>query len=561
MKKKRISPVVIVCVLIVLVAVSGVISLVIHRYTPTKERQDPETYFHTDGKNQAAIVINDRVLKKCGLYRDGEIYIPYDEMEASLDTNFYYEESSGEILLTTAKETLTLKADDPLVTVASGAPAAIRSEEGSLYLALEFVKDNAECTCEIYDDPPRAVLRTAWDGVRQVKVKENTQIRVKGGIKSRILTDVKAGDVLTYVEDVVDWSRVVTKDGYVGYIENDKLGSKSADTWSTADNVYNFPTVAKQDKKINLAWHQVTAPEQNQALSASVGAAAGLNTVSPTWFSIKDENGTISSLADKAYVDTAHGKGIAVWGLIDNFGKNIRTGEVLKEQSRRAYIISQLLAYADMSGMDGINVDFEQLDETDIPQFLQFLRELTQAAHRKNLVISVDNPVVQNYNMYYRRAAQGRIADYIIVMGYDEHYSGSEEAGSVASLSFVKNGFSDTLKEVPKEKVIGGIPFYTRLWTEKFSADLPESEVYGMDGADAYLAAHGMTKTWDDATGQYTASREDKTARYSIWLEEERSIEEKMKVISKLDLAGSAAWKLGFERSSVWAIINQYLTQ
>lgn len=217
------------------------------------------------------------------------------------------------------------------------------------------------------------------------------------------------------------------------------------------------------------------------------------------------------------------------------------------------------MGFADSSGMDGINVDFEQLSQEGIPHFLQFLRELTLKAHEKNLVVSVDNPVPQNYNRYYKRGTQGKIVDYVIIMGYDEHYSGGEEAGSVSSLPFVEDGIRQTLKEVPAEKVINAIPFYTRVWTETFGQELPTSEVLSMDGADRYIQEHQMAKTWDAKLGQNVAISENDAARYTIWVEDEQSIEEKMKVIQSYGLAGVAQWRLGLERSTVWEIINRYL--
>jgi spore germination protein YaaH len=252
--------------------------------------------------------------------------------------------------------------------------------------------------------------------------------------------------------------------------------------------------------------------------------------------------------------------GLEVWGLIDNFNENVSVTEALKNSQTRGRIIAQLMDQASACGMDGINVDFEQLPKDSIPHFLQFLRELTIQAHQRNLVVSVDNLVPQNYNRYYKRGAQGKIVDYVIIMGYDEHFSGGDKAGSVSSLLFVENGIKQTLSEVPKEKVVNAIPFYTRVWTEAFGQELPTSEVLGMDGTDRYMQEHQMTKKWDEKIGQNIAISEDDSARYTIWVEDEQSIEEKMKVIQKYGLAGVAEWRLGMERNTVWDIINRYNT-
>ena len=149
--------------------------------------------------------------------------------------------------------------------------------------------------------------------------------------------------------------------------------------------------------------------------------------------------------------------------------------------------------------------------------------------------------------------------DYLIIMGYDEHTASSEEIGSVASLPFVEQGIQDTLQEVPAEQVINGIPFYTRSWVETFGNSVPESQALGMDAAAAFAEEHGIVLTWDASVGQNVGTTEDGSARYSIWMEDEQSVEAKMKLISSYDLAGVACWRLGFERSSVWNIIAAYM--
>ena len=373
-----------------------------------------------------------------------------------------------------------------------------------------------------------------------------------------MLQNAAQGDTLIFLEALDNWSKVSTEQGCIGYVENEALTVPEDVPVRAVDTSLQFSQIIR-DGKINLGWHQITNAEGNAALPDLVANTSGLNVISPTWFKLEDNDGTVTSLASREYVEQAHAMGLEVWGLIDNFSDHVTTQEVLADGAKRASIIDQLMGFADSSGMDGINVDFEQLSQEGIPHFLQFLRELTLKAHEKNLVVSVDNPVPQNYNRYYKRGTQGKIVDYVIIMGYDEHYSGGEEAGSVASLPFVEDGIRQTLKEVPAEKVINAIPFYTRVWTETFGQELPTSEVLSMDGADRYIQEHQMAKTWDAKLGQNVAISENDAARYTIWVEDEQSIEEKMKVIQSYGLAGVAQWRLGLERSTVWEIINRYL--
>jgi len=316
-------------------------------------------------------------------------------------------------------------------------------------------------------------------------------------------------------------------------------------------------TSLTRDHKINLAWHQVTSEAANETFEDAVKDAKGVNVISPTWFSITSNEGTISSLASADYVNKAHAKGMEVWGLIDNFSENISTLETLSNRESREHIIQKLLEEAKRVGLDGINVDFEALKEEEVPHFIQFLRELSITCRANNLVLSIDDPVPQ-YTSFYNRKEQGIIGDYVIIMGYDEHTIGSEKAGSVASLPFVEEGIRLTLEEVPKEKVINGIPFYTRLWTEANNG-IVSSQVFGMDEADQYVSEKGMDIYWNKDVSQNYGELQTENGIEKIWLEDEESLEAKMQLVEKYELAGSAAWKLGFERAGVWAVISKYL--
>ncbi len=553
--KKRVMPVLIVIGLILAVLIVGVASLIIRRYTPTSKSADLAAYYGLEDETQAALIINDEVKKSAGLFRNGEVYMSYSDVESFLDTNFYLDEINQQMLLSDPSGIRALSDSD---VTEKGAPALIR-ENDTYYLAVNYIKSYTNMVVNVYEKPARAVIRTRWSGLNQVTVTKDAAVRVRGGIRSDILENVKKGEKLVFLEKLDHWTKVSTQKGSIGYVENKSISEQKKAEDHIADTGLEFPSITK-DYKLNLGFHQVTSQEANQALQEVISRTSGLNTVSPTWFSILDNGGTISSLASRDYVDQAHQMGLEVWGLIDNFNENVSVTEALKNSQTRGRIIAQLMDQASACGMDGINVDFEQLPKDSIPHFLQFLRELTIQAHQRNLVVSVDNPVPQNYNRYYKRGAQGKIVDYVIIMGYDEHFSGGDKAGSVSSLLFVENGIKQTLSEVPKEKVVNAIPFYTRVWTEAFGQELPTSEVLGMDGTDRYMQEHQMTKKWDEKIGQNIAISEDDSARYTIWVEDEQSIEEKMKVIQKYGLAGVAEWRLGMERNTVWDIINRYNT-
>ena len=558
-QKKKAAPVLVVLILIVLVGAAGVVSFLINRYKPGTEYMAGNEYFNLTDKNSVALIQNGELLEEQAVLIGGEPYAAYTYVESQLNSCFYWDEETKGILLTTSGGVQTLLLGDAAVAKTPGGQPAVQQEsDGKFYISLDVVKEYTDLDYAYYNDPNRVVIRNEWDGVEQATVQSDTaQVRQKGGIKSLILADVQKGDTLLYLENLDNWCKVMTADGYTGYIRTEDISEPEAIEARTAKKD-SYERITR-DHKINLVWHQSTSTESNDAMAEMTAEMTGVNVISPTWFSVTDETGTISSLASADYVKLAHDAGREVWGLIDNFNEAFDETTDLAYASVRSRIIEQLLAEAASCGMDGINVDFENLKEAGIPHYLQFLRELTSAAHAQNLVVSVDTPVPQAYTMYYQRGEQARFVDYMIVMAYDEHFAGSEEAGSVSSLPFVQQAVEEMTRVMPADQVICGIPFYTRVWTEKFGQSAITSEVLGMDGAKNYAKENQMTETWDASLGQNVATVETSDARYTIWMEDEQSMEEKLKVIQSADLAGVAEWKLGFERADVWSLISEYI--
>ena len=542
-RRKQLVPVLVAMLLVVLVAIAGIITGFIKKYTPSDARMDLADYYHTS-EDEAALILQDTISETKGKMVDGEAYLPYSIITKELGGRFYWDKESEKMLYTTATGTLEIKPEDTTYTIAEQVKQqdyVIVKEIGEeFYIALDFAEQYMPIQGEVYDNPNRIVLSYKW-----------------GGIKSPILSEAKKGDTMVLLEEMENWSRVMTTDGIDGYVEKKNLEKPKTTELSYSGEYKEDYSSLTREHKINLAWHQVTSEEANTALGATIQNMTGVNVISPTWFSVTANEGTISSLASADYVNEAHNRGLEVWGLIDNFNPDVSTLEMLSIRSSREHIIQKLLEEAQRVGLDGINVDFEALTEEEAPHFIQFVRELSVVCRANNLVLSVDNPVPQ-FTGFYNRKEQGIVADYVIIMGYDEHTTGSEKAGSVASLPFVKEGIEQTLQEVPKEKVINGIPFYTRLWTESNNGTL-SSEVMTMDQASQYVQENGIEVYWEKETAQNYGELLTDNGTQKIWMEDETSIEEKMKLIEQYGLAGVASWKLGFERADVWNVISQYL--
>lgn len=545
---KKYKPVIAVAVLVILVAIFGIVTHVVMKYIPSSEKMDLNEYYGEMADGEIALVIGTEKLEERGLVDGDRVYLPLDVVNTYLNQRYYWDSANQQILYATPSELTS-------VSASSEAGYKVWVKDDKVYLNLTYVQEFTDLDAYITKDPYRIAIQYKFKNVKTVTVKKNTSIRYRGGIKSAILTSVKKGTKLRLIEEMENWDQVATDDGYIGYIDKKKVGEAEKTKFERSFNreQYSYLTM---DSKVNMVWHQVTSTDANAYFADATANMTGVNVISPTWFYLTDTSGNIASIASADYVSQAHEKGLQVWGLIDNFTQEVSTTETLSSTAARQNIISQLIQAAKDVGMDGINVDFESLSEDVGIHFLEFLRELSIECHKNNLVLSVDNPVPEDFTSHYDRAEQGRVVDYVIIMGYDEHYVGSE-AGSVASLPWVEQGIQDTLDEVPAERVINAIPFYTRLW--RTTGGNVTSEAIGMDQAQQTIADNNVETYWDKTTSQNYGKYDIDNSTYQIWLEDAQSVAEKVKLVSKYDLAGVSAWKLGFENSGIWQVISDNL--
>ena len=568
-KKRRLNPkaVPVLAALLLFFLIGGFFAgkLLYEKYSPSKEMADLNEYFGLSGDSDMAVVINDEMVGDMARFIDGKVYLHVETVYQYIDSRFYWDEKENQYLYALPKELVSAAVGESSYTVAKSSQDAgyviLRTDGSDAYVAADFLLNYTNFIYEYSEEPNRVRITTEFGNKDVVTAQKKAAVRWKAGIKSPILTNVDKGTgmyVLEESEDVGDWTKVLTKDGFIGYVKNNRISDVTQEEVVAPEFEEPEYTSISKDYTINMTWHQVTNMEANNYLLNKIADTKGLTTISPTWFSIADTDGNISSLASQSYVTYAHQQGLEVWGLVDNFKDGVSTYETLSKTSSRQRLVNQLIAAAIQYGLDGINVDFELITQDCARAYIEFIRELSIMCRINGIILSVDNYVPTASSDHYDRAEQGVFADYVVIMGYDEHYAGSEEAGSVASIGYVQQGIEKTLSEVPKEKVINAIPFYTRFW--KTDADgTVTSEALGMNDADQKVKNNNAEPVWDDTTKQYYVEIEYDGATYQMWMEEETSIEEKMKLIKQYELAGVSSWRLGYERSSIWDVILKYV--
>ncbi|HJC37482.1 MAG TPA: SH3 domain-containing protein [Candidatus Mediterraneibacter faecigallinarum] len=576
-----------------IIAAAGIVAAW-YRYGSSNERADLEQYYGIGADDEFAVVIDNEVVgaesetsdgqesPAPGRIFDGEYYIEYSVVRDQINKRFYWDPNEKVMLYTLPGGNVTVQADSSEYTEISESKSEdyviLKTEGSTAYIALPFIQAYTNMEYSVYDAPNRAVITSEWGEIETALIRHDTQVRYRGGVKSPILKEVSKSDKVTVLEDEDDWMKVATEDGVIGYVKTNALKNRKTETISREFEEPVYTNISK-DQTINLAWHNVSNADANNYVSQMLAETKGLTTIAPTWFSIADTEGNMTSLGSADYVSYAHQSGLEVWAVLRDFHGGINsydeTYEVLSYTSRRTRLIDQAIAAAQELGVDGINLDFELISTQCGEHYVQFVRELSVRCRQNGLVFSVDNYVPQPYNEHYDLEEQGTVADYVIIMGYDEHTDSSYEAGSVASLGYVEQGIADALEKVPETKLIAGIPFYTRLWfeTPKTEEELAaeagteaasypnkiSSEALGMDEAQEALTNAGVQAQWDDNTRQNYAEWEADGGTYKIWLEDNQSLEEKLKVISDNDLAGVAEWRLGWENASVWDLILQYI--
>lgn len=534
------------------------------KFVPTSKKMSSEEYFGAVADNEAVVVVEDHIASEKALTFDGNVYLDYTLVQRELNSRFHWDASVGLMLFTTADQIMEIAPNSTTYTVEGESFDAgfeiIKTTSGGMYLSMNFLQQYSDLKFESFENPYRIVVTKGSETVTMATLKSGTAVRYQGGIKSPILTKAAEDIEVVVIDQMENWTSVCTPDGYIGYVKNGRLTDLHETVRETFYQGTEYTSIHREDR-VNLVWHQINYPEMNAQLTEDTAAMTGVNVISPTWYYLSDNTGEILSYADAAYVEQAHAAGLQVWALISNFSEDVSTTTLLASRAARQKVQNYLVSQAQELGFDGINIDFEGIAQEAGYDYVQFMRELSILCRRNGIILSVDVPVPMDFSKHYNREELGKVCDYVIVMGYDEHYAGSDIVGSVASMNFEITGIENMLTEVPNDKLISAIPFYSRLWYTETLADgstSVTSEAVTMDQAEQILSENGVTSSYDESTGQQYAEWTASDGRFcQIWLEDENSVAARAALTSQYDLAGIAEWVLTNEKDFVWEIISK----
>lgn len=560
----KIIPVFVAVVLIAVVVTGFYGSKLLERYKYSNDEADLNEYFGIYHDYQVAMVINNTKVEEKAVYYKNAYYLSQDDTKKYFTNHFYVNIDEQMALYTTQDEIIRADLNQPSdFCYYKGDEkrelncAPVITNDGKTYFSIDFLKLFVDFNIEKYDEPRHLVIYTEDKTLDKAVISKDTNVRYRGGVKSDILKAVSEGDTVYVLEEMEDWAKVQTTDGFIGYVEikrYDKAGSAPI-TIEKCEIPLEYTPITF-DGKINMAFHQLF--DASGSDFSDVPKDAGINVVAPTVFRITDDEGSIKSIVNSNYVNNAHNAGVKVWGVWTDVDNDVNMSSMLHTFDSRSTLINNIVSLTTENNLDGINLDFEKIPSDSGSDWAEFLKELSVKTHQAGLVLSVDNYAPTASTVHYNRGVQGKVCDYVVVMGYDEHWASGGVAGSVASIGFVQDGIANTISSgVPAEKLINAVPFYTRVWKTKDGN--VTADTMGMGSSADWCAKNGVELNWNDETCQKYGEKEMGGTLYQVWLEDYESLEAKLSVMEAQNVAGVAEWKLGLETSDAWSAILNYL--
>lgn len=575
MKKAIIGLVVVVILGIIAVAGFKIYDNYQEKYRESEVVMPLDQYYQVPS-GEAMVLFDETVYEKNLIFENNTLYMDLDTIKDHYGLKLFWDEGEQKLYYTTPSKAyvFTPGSSDYLVNRAvetSVSPYCL-VKAGMPYVSLGFLGEYSNMTYRFYENPARVLFTWAVDSYVCADVKEKTSIRVSQDIKADLLTTLEPGARVRFIDgggiQENGFVKVMSEDGVRGYILAERLG----ETYFV-DPQFNAFTAEKSEPLLNservyLGWHLLYSRNEVDSLKNLLADNEDLTVVSPTWYFLNDIDGHFVSYDSNDYVSYAHSQGLQVWAVLKNdtidgkFSCTDDSFKVLSSYESRNRLIDNVIGAVKACGADGINVDFEMLSVATGVYFIQFLKELSLECRKEGIILSVDNYVPENYNAYYDLASQADFVDYIVIMGYDEHYAGSDEAGSVASLSWFTRAADNTLAKCPANQIIMGVPFYTRLWKEV--KDGTEIKLYvestpNLREASQKVEKLGVEKQWKEEEGQYYIEYKTEEATYKMWIEDNESLQKKAYAIRERNLGGIAAWKLGDEASDTWECLWEAL--
>ena len=528
-------------------------------------------YIKDDIVGKTNLVINNsnttKNLKNDVIVENGVVYVSTKDIANFFDDHIFYDNKYDQIITTSETKVATLKLNENKAKVNGSTVDLVASAKKigeQFYLPFSEISESVYNVETTYIEDTNTVVLVSLDReLTYANSSKKNSVKSKPTMFSKTVDKIEKGDNVTVVPskngDENGWTKVTTENGKIGYVKTTTL----ANTKKIRDNL----EMGKQIQgNVSLVWEYFSkyakAPQRTEKID-------GVNVVAPTFFSLSDsKKGAIVANVGQAgqnYINWAHSNGYRVWPWVANEATNKAdkdlTSEILNDYKLREKLISSIVSAVEMYNLDGINLDFENMYESDKDAYSRLVIELAPRLKELGKVLSVDVTAPDgspDWSLCFNRNVIGDVADYVIFMAYDQHNKSSTEAGTVAGCDWVEANINKFLGQegVKPEKIILAMPFYTRVWNVT-DGGLSSSAVDMK--SQSTLIPDDAKITWDDSLKQNLAEYEKNGRTYKVWMEDAKSLKCKLDLVKKYNLAGGAFWRKDQETSDVWKVINENL--
>ena len=540
-------------IVVILVALSVFILIKAQNYL--KEKTDEEINLIINNNNVTARLKHDVIV------RDDVVYVSVDDIKNFFDKYIYLEDEINEIVTTYDKKIASIGFNVQKLTI-NGSTKKINAnaikENDEIYLPISEMSDVYNMEINKIDETGVITIDSLNREQIKAYTKSNVSVKWKKDIFSKTVDKVKKGGIVIVIkQDDEGWTQIRTEKGKIGYIKSSKLTNFTTirEEWETEKQIAG---------KVDMFWDYYS--QYVQAPDRTGEVINGVNVVSPSFFYIGN-NGELKENVGTAginYIDWAHSNGYKVWPMISNSEAGIKvTSTLLNSYSKRQELIESIVEKCVEYRVDGINVDFENIYEADKDKYSRFIIELVPRMQDLGIVTSVDVTAPDgdpNWSLCYDRNILGDVADYLIFMAYDQYGTSSSEPGTTAGYNWIETSLKKIIDydEVDTEKIILGIPFYTRQWAITADGKINSRSVVSMINTKI---PNNVEKKWDDTLKQNYIEYPSGKNTIKMWIEDGTSITAKVSLVAKYNLGGTSAWRKDFETSNVWNIIKDELSK
>lgn len=524
-------------------------------------------YIRNEIKDKTNLIINNNnvtaKLKKDVIIDDsGNVFISKEDATNYFDKYLDYDKDTKNIVTTSDTKVAKLKLDDRIIKVngtETKMAVAPIEKNGTIYLPFSEMEKVYNIDLNYIKDTNRVIIDSLDREFITVNSRKNLKVKYKDKKLSSTVEKIKKGDELVWIsKEDNDWVKVRTKNGKIGYIKEK----------DTANQIYVRQKMEEKNKvngKVNLVWDYYS--EYVKAPNREGTSIDGVNVVSPAFFSLEKEGkgNIVENIGDegRAYIEWAKANKYQIWPIVSNNSLKETTTEIMKSEELRENLIDNIVREAVQYELDGINIDFENMYSEDKDLFSKFIIELAPRLKDCGIILSVDVTAPdgsETWSLCFDRNVIGDVADYIVFMAYDQYGISSKTPGTTAGYNWVETNINKFLnqEDVKKEKIILGIPLYTRMWKE--TDGKITSSVVNMNQIEENLPPESVVgRKWDDELKQYYVEYKMNNTVYRMWIEDEKSITEKLNLIKKYELAGAAFWEKDRETENVWQITKNIL--